>query len=184
MIRPLKSLLEFLRLVVSDDNKLPSSTRIVGIWIFMLLGFSVAGITTALVFKIFTLNDSASLKVVVDGVVKFGWIYMILAATALSLYGIHVWKYIAQLRSGAVFMGDPEDSDQMPRNPYMGGGMMGGGGLFGGGGMMGGGGMRPIQGGGIRPPLVPGTPVENIKAPIPPKTPSSVAGIGSDDGNF
>jgi hypothetical protein len=179
-VDPMKELLRFLRLMASDDRGTPSSSRVIGILIFSVLAASVAAITSVLLFKIVVSNDPVIIGHVVTAITKFGWLYMILAATALSLYGINVWKYIAQIRAGEFInpmqmMGGQAQPPAVPSQPTLP--------------------IRPPgplvvpmatvgQGGAVGSKLIPtlgGVPVEPHTDPIPPKLHTPDAGVGSDD---
>jgi hypothetical protein len=158
-----------MRLMASDDRGTPSSSRVIGALIFIVLGVSLAAITAVLLWKIVVTNDQINLSTVVTAITKFGWLYMILAATALSLYGINVWKYIAQIRAGG-FLNEQMQNGGMynqmnPMNPYGGMGMGGmGGGMY----------PRPygpMQPGGVVGPMNPLNPMNNPLSPLNPVSP-------------
>ena len=121
----MKELLAFFKLVASDGHGNPSSSRVIGMGIFAVLALSLAAITTVFLYRIATLDDQVNLSTITMALTKFDWIYMILAATALSLYGINIWQYLGTLRMGGMFgqMGGMYN----PMNPYGQMGQMGGG---------------------------------------------------------
>ena len=109
--KPMKDLMSFLKRMISDDNGVPSSSRLIGMEIFTLLAVCVGSITGVFLWKLYWTSDSMVVKILVEGINKFAWFYMILAATALSLYGINVWKYIAQIKNGGVLGGGSSNND-------------------------------------------------------------------------
>ena len=109
-INPMKELLLFLRMMASDDNGNPSSSRGIGLIIFTSLSICVTGVTATLLYRITQIQDAEALKVATDALIRFAWMYLIMAGTALSLYGINVWKYIAQIRTG-VALPEPTKPD-------------------------------------------------------------------------
>ena len=194
-IDPMKEFFKFLRLMASDERGQPSSSRVIGFLVFSSLIISIVAITTVLLWKIVVTSDPASLNIVVTALSKSMWIFLILAATALSLYGINIWRYVASIRAGGM-------SDQMV--PGSVGNIMNNGmnGMPNNGVMPNG--MRPIQGGGVfnqatsvvsQLPLPgqggsagtqivktePGRLMETHTDPIPPKIRTTEPGVGSDD---
>ena len=166
----LKELFKFLRMMASDDHGVPSSSRAIGAAIFVVLGVCLASITAVFLWKIVQTNDQINLSTMVTAITKFGWLYMILAATALSLYGINVWKYLAQIRAGG-FLNEQMQNMQGMYNPMnqMGGGMYNPMGQMGGG-------MYPrpfgpMQPGGMVGPLNPMNPTNNPLSPLNPFSP-------------
>lgn len=178
--------LKFVRDALSETpGGLPSSARVIGAVLFGIVALAVGATTFVLLWRIFFIADSDSLKILVDGLSKFQWQFLYLSATALALYGINVFKQIAQIRAGSLF--NIEDNPNM-MNPY---GMGGMGGMYGGMGMY------------NRPPYMPmvtpttigqggtagtqviktvtGQPVEPHTTPVQPKMPTAEAGVGSDD---
>lgn len=160
---PMRDILHFLKRMISDDNGVPSSSRVIGIVIFTILGVSVGSITGVALWKLYFSTDPLMVRVILDALNKFAWIYLILAATALSLYGINVWKYIAQIKTGVAtpFSNSNNDDDYlMPRtgsktlNP------------------------SPTPSNAI--PIQTGKKVE-APHPIPPRVKPPTPGIGSDD---
>lgn len=117
-VDPMKEFLRFLSLMASDDRGVPSASRVIGAVIFTILGVSLAAITAVLLWKIVVTTDQVNLSTVVGALSKSMWIYMILAATALSLYGINIWKYIAQIRAGGVINDQMQSGMYNPMNPY------------------------------------------------------------------
>lgn len=108
-LNPMRELFDFLKMMISDDSGHPSSSRGIGLILFSCLSICVSAVTGVFLYKIVTVSDSQTVKVVTDALIRFTWIYVIMAATALSLYGIHVWKYIAQIRTGVAL---PEASKE------------------------------------------------------------------------
>jgi hypothetical protein len=90
----------FLRLMFSDDNLMPSSTRVIGTTIFTFLVAAMTAFTWVVTGKIHATTDPAIINALVGGFRYIFWFFMFMAASALSMYGIHVWKYLGQLQSG------------------------------------------------------------------------------------
>jgi hypothetical protein len=89
----------FLWLLFSDDSHFPSSARVLGMVILSTLSLCVGCVTGVLVYRIANTLDPILLKLFLDGLKGLTTIYLFMSATALSLYGIHVWKYISNLVS-------------------------------------------------------------------------------------
>lgn len=206
--RPPKPKTHFLTLMASDDRGTPSSSRVIGTVIFACLSLVILAIYTVLLVRIATITDSASLGIVTNALIKFDWVILIMSATALSLYGINVWKYIAQIRAGGFL------NDQMQNLLMRGNGMSGYSPFYPNGNSVGGyGGMGGFSGGwptntnvlpgGLPSPVVPianravtgnggstgtlvvptvkGSPVEPYTDPVPPPKHTTEAGVGSDE---
>jgi hypothetical protein len=90
----------FIRLMFSDDNMMPSSTRVIGTWIFGFVSVAVGVLTGVLALKLHGATDARIVESCMVGVKTLLWIYTTMLATAMSMYGIHVWKYIAQIQAG------------------------------------------------------------------------------------
>jgi hypothetical protein len=90
----------FIKLLFSDDNLMPSSTRVIGTWIFTFVSMAVGLLTGVLAKKIYTTTDAKIVESCMQGVKTLLWIYTTMLASALSMYGINVWKYIAQIQAG------------------------------------------------------------------------------------
>lgn len=102
----------FIRLMFSDDNAMPSSSRVVGSSLFASVTAGFGAITWVLLWKIVHSESPQVVEACVGGIRNLLWGYSILTFSALSMYGIHVWKYVAQLQSG--FLGTQA-------NPFNGG---------------------------------------------------------------
>ena len=113
-IDPMKEFFKFLRLMASDERGQPSSSRVIGFLVFTSLIVSIIAITAVLLWKIVVTVDQVNLSTVVTALSKSMWIFLILAATALSLYGINIWRYVACIRAGGI-------GDQMIQNGMYGG---------------------------------------------------------------
>ena len=158
---------KFLRLAFSNDNGVPSSARIIGLFLFSgLLAFLIAA-TSVLLYRILHTTDVVSLKILVDGFSKFQWHYLYLLAGALALYGINIWKYIAQIRVGTFFNNGDEDDQANQQNQQM---------------------LKSLPATPVAQipqtnstPIQRGVPVEQPVGPIPPKTKTPIPGVGSDD---
>jgi hypothetical protein len=171
----------FLRLMFSDDNLMPSSSRVIGTSIFAFLLSAMTAFTWVVVSKIYGSNDANVIIALVGAFRYIFWFFMFLAASALSMYGIHVWKYMAQIQMGLTgTQGNPwsPNSYNSYGNSYGGSyGNLGGSSpytTF----MQGGLSSSPL----IRTstPLVKGTDPTPVPDP-PPTTKTPIAGIGSDD---
>jgi hypothetical protein len=167
----MRDLMAFLKRMVSDDNGMPSSSRVIGIMIFTLLVVSVGSITGVFLWKLYWTQDANVVKILVEGINKFSWFYMILAATALSLYGINVWKYIAQIKSGGIMGGGSSinDSDADYSKPLKPSGVTG----------LPPSGVPSTQA--IKIPIQTGRKVAEKPHPVPPPVKTSIPGQGSDD---
>jgi hypothetical protein len=107
------------------DGTTPSSARMIAVMIFTALTFLTAGIITGFVHMTVETSESiaqvaatgkstADLTKVIDllthAIVTITlWWFLFLAATALSLYGINVWKWVASIRAGVM----PNDEGKM-----------------------------------------------------------------------
>ena len=164
---------KFLRLAFSNDNGVPSSARIIGLFLFSgLLAFLIAA-TSVLLYRILHTTDAVSLKILVDGFSKFQWHYLYLLAGALALYGINIWKYIAQIRVGSFFNNGDEDDQANQQNQQM----------------LNQRNQSNSYGSTYSQPTLPinsipihkGVPVEQHTDTIPPTTKTPITGVGSDD---
>jgi len=113
-INPFKNFVQFFKLVLSDDQGVPSSSRVIGLTIFITLSVCIAAITWVFLRKIYYINDANVLKIMTEGIIKFAWIYLIMAATALSLYGINIWKHVANIRFGGLLAPSEEEVIKPP----------------------------------------------------------------------
>ena len=91
--------------VKEPDGKRVSSARIWGgIIITVLLACNVALVGTMSygIWKCmyYEPHDILALKTIVDGIKDMAYLYFIMAATALALYGINVFKYISEIKNG------------------------------------------------------------------------------------
>lgn len=97
------------------DNSTPSSARIYAGWIFTMILVLQLMVISVLCWKILRLDtwapNAPSLAVTYTAVLKTFFTISILfdMGTALSLYGINVWKYIAQIRTGVAVKDDGTD---------------------------------------------------------------------------
>lgn len=152
----------FIRLMFSDDNAMPSSARVIGTSIFAAVSVGFAAITWVLLWKIVHTQDAPVVESCVSAIKSLMWGYCILVFSALSLYGIHVWKYVAQLQSG--FLGsttNPFGSNYGQQYGYNNMNKS----------------YTPAVSSAVK--ALDPTPAPGPPAPPPPKTP--VAGVGSDD---
>ena len=106
----------FLGAAKEMDNVTPSSARTYGGMIFMaVLGLQVA-IVWVLLYKIVSLdmalpNAPTLLPVLTKVLLVFLlWALLFDVGTALSLYGLNIWKYIAAIRCGTM----PSDTSDLP----------------------------------------------------------------------
>lgn len=111
------------------DGHTPSSARLVAVSIFTTLNVLTIAIVAGLVRMIVVLSrqiphlaeigkSTADLVRTVELLTKATvtislWWFLFLAATALSLYGINVWKYVAAIRAGT----PANDNDAAPAAP-------------------------------------------------------------------
>jgi hypothetical protein len=97
------------------DGQTPSSARIYAGWIFTMILILQLMVISVLCWKILRLEtwapNAPSLGVTYTSVLKTFFTISILfdMGTALSLYGINVWKYIAQIRTGVAVKDDGTD---------------------------------------------------------------------------
>lgn len=98
------------------DGQTPSSARIYAGWIFAAILIFQSMIISVLCWKILRLEtwapNAPSLAVTYTSVLKTFFTVSILfdMGTALSLYGINVWKYIAQIRTGVAAKEDGSEA--------------------------------------------------------------------------
>jgi hypothetical protein len=113
------------------DGKTPSSARLIAVSIFTTLNVLTIGIVGGLVRMIVVTTrqiphlaeigkSTADLVKTVELLTKATvtislWWFLFLAATALSLYGINVWKYVAAIRAGT--NAGPDDPPAVPAAP-------------------------------------------------------------------
>jgi len=93
------------KIIQEHDHSTYSSARAWGGWIFLILGICnliLAGSIGWGIHHVLMLTpiDNPALLSLVTSIKNLAWLYVILAATALALYGINVWKYVAQIRNG------------------------------------------------------------------------------------
>ena len=97
------------------DGVTPSSARIYALWLIAFVLLAQFLIVDCLVWKLLTLDASSPNAIGLANVyasvlrVFMLWSMLFDVATALSLYGINVWKYVAAMRTGQVVQ---EDSDE------------------------------------------------------------------------
>ena len=96
------------------DGVTPSSARIYALWLIASVLLAQFMIVTCLVWKLLTLDatnaNAVGLANVYASVLRIFMLWSMLfdVATALSLYGINVWKYVAAMRTGQPVADDPE----------------------------------------------------------------------------
>ena len=116
----------FVRQALMEENgETPSSARLIAAFIFGSLTCLTFLIILVLLFRIMTIQDPMLGTALLSSLTKITlyW-FLFFAATALSLYGINVWKYVAGMR-----MGFDNSMDQMGGMGQMGGGSRFGGGM-------------------------------------------------------
>lgn len=97
---------EFLkRSFMEEDGKTVSSSRIMGGLTFVVLHFCNVILVSAIswsIIKVIRLVpiDNAALSSLLGSIKYLSLLYLILAATALALYGVNIWKYVASIRNG------------------------------------------------------------------------------------
>lgn len=102
------------------DGVTPSSARTFGAWIFTTVLFLQVLVIGVLCWRIFrldhTIANAPALATIYTSVLKtfFLWSLLFDVATALSLYGINVWKYVAQIRTGVAIKDDGTDVGASP----------------------------------------------------------------------
>lgn len=107
----------------SEPDGTPSSARIYAGWIFVAILVFQSMIISVLCWKILKLETTAvnapSLAVTYTSVLKTFFTISILfdMGTALSLYGINVWKYIAQIRTGVAAKDDESPTGSSAPTP-------------------------------------------------------------------
>jgi hypothetical protein len=188
--------------LMEPNGETPSSARIIAAFIFGSLTVLTFLIILVLLFRIMTIQDPYLGGALLSTLTKITlyW-FLFFAATALSLYGINVWKYVAGMRMGFDNSIDPTMGGMNgPQGNRFGGqqqGVMGGygggnygGGNYGGGNYGGGNYGSPQMGGqGSRSPYVsPQAPPSPGPAPGTPAAvkyrrtaPSTLATITKDD---
>lgn len=122
MLRP--HLPETLQKAITEPGgKEVSSTRVWGgitFAVLLLCNMALVGTICWGIRKVLYLApvDNVALASLLGSIKNLAWLYLVLAATALSLYGINVWKYINTLKNGlstvAKDVEDSEDSDDKP----------------------------------------------------------------------
>jgi hypothetical protein len=92
----------------------PSSARIYALWLIAFVLLAQFLIVDCLVWKLLTLDASSPNAIGLANVyasvlrVFMLWSMLFDVATALSLYGINVWKYVAAMRTGQPVRDDEE----------------------------------------------------------------------------
>ena len=87
--------------LMEENGETPSSARLIAAFILGALTVLTFLIILVLLFRIMTIQDpmlGASLLSSLTKITLYWFLFF--AATALSLYGINVWKYIAGMRMG------------------------------------------------------------------------------------
>ena len=139
-----------------EPDGAPSSARIFALWLIGFVLFAQFLIVDCLVWKLLFLNEAGAnavgLASVYSGVLRVFMLWSMLfdVATALSLYGINVWKYVAAMRTGQPVADDEEAPAPVAPGP-----------------------IRPV----IRPPVP--APVIPAPAVVTPAPESSEEGEGS-----
>jgi len=139
-----------------SDGVTPSSARIYALWLIASVLLAQFLIVTCLVWKLLTLDatnaNAVGLANVYTSVLRVFMLWSMLfdVATALSLYGINVWKYVAAMRTGQPVRDDEEAPAPVAPGP-----------------------IRPV----IRPPVP--APVIPAPAVVTPAPESSEEGEGS-----
>lgn len=96
------------------DGVTPSSARIYALWLIAFVLLAQFLIVDCLVWKLLTLDASSPNAIGLANVyasvlrVFMLWSMLFDVATALSLYGINVWKYVAAMRTGQPVRDDEE----------------------------------------------------------------------------
>lgn len=96
------------------DGVTPSSARIYALWLIAFVLLAQFLIVNCLIWKLLTLDatnaNAVGLASVYASVLRVFMLWSMLfdVATALSLYGINVWKYVAAMRTGQAVKDDEE----------------------------------------------------------------------------
>lgn len=98
------------------DHRTPSSARIYGGVLLATIILIQILIAVALCFRLATVdpalvNAPVLIKVYVTALKALLWSLLFDAATALSLYGVNVWRYIAAIRCGRFMSADDAAAD-------------------------------------------------------------------------
>lgn len=105
-----------------SDNVTPSSARVNGTLIILTILLLQAMIIGVLCWKILTLdpgnvNAATLLPIYVRALNIFLlWALLFDVATALSLYGINVWRWVAAIRTGAASADDEGEASDVPKS--------------------------------------------------------------------
>ncbi len=105
------------------DNVTPSSSRVNGTLIILTILVLQLMIIGVLCWKIFTLDPAlATASVILPIYVRTLSIFLLWAllfdvATALSLYGINVWRFVAAIRTGSMGSDTEDTSGALVMDP-------------------------------------------------------------------
>ena len=114
---------EHLKESTKEPDGAPSSARIFALWLIGFVLFAQFLIVDCLVWKLLFLNEAGAnavgLASVYSGVLRVFMLWSMLfdVATALSLYGINVWKYVAAMRTGQVALEDSNEERLIQGQP-------------------------------------------------------------------
>ena len=106
---------ERLKGATNEPSGEPSSARIYALWLIGFVLLAQFMVVDCFIWKLLTLDAKGSNAVALantyTGVLRVFMLWSMLfdVATALSLYGINVWKYVAAMRTGQAVK---EDSDE------------------------------------------------------------------------
>jgi hypothetical protein len=90
---------------LEDDGKTVSSSRLMGGLTFAVLHFCNVTLVGAISWGIWSVIkihpiDNMALTSLLGSIKYLALLYLILAATALALYGINIWKYVSAIKNG------------------------------------------------------------------------------------
>lgn len=88
-----------------DDGRTVSSSRIMGALTFFVLHFCNVVLVSVITYSIFKVVkmapiDNQALTSLLGSIKYLSLLYLILAATALALYRINIWKYVSAIKNG------------------------------------------------------------------------------------
>jgi hypothetical protein len=104
------------RAFLEDDGIRVSSSRIMGALTFGVLHLCnvvlIGAISWSLIKVIQTHPiDNMALISLLGSIKYLSLLYLILAATALALYGVNVWKYLNEIKNGVSYSADALEKD-------------------------------------------------------------------------
>lgn len=101
------------------DGRTPSSARIWGTMILVTVNILTILVILIVLFKLKATDNVQMASVLMTSLAKLVlWEFLFLLATALSLYGINVWKYVAQIRTGVSIPDDDGKGNFPGPMPY------------------------------------------------------------------